>query len=106
LARRLSLVINLMMLVAAFGAAALGQWSKAGAIVFPFPVAQALVGGGAQGRVVGWRIVLGNHRPCERRRLCTPARHGRLGPCRCERGQASTSRTEASVVVAVLADGT
>jgi hypothetical protein len=34
-ARRLSLDINLMMLIAASGAATLGQWSEAGAIVLP-----------------------------------------------------------------------
>jgi Cd2+/Zn2+-exporting ATPase len=39
---------------------------------------QALAGRGAQGRVGGARVVLGNHRLFEERRLCSPAMHDRL----------------------------
>ncbi len=39
---------------------------------------QALVGLGAEGRVDGARIVLGNHRLFEERRICSPAVHGEL----------------------------
>ena len=39
---------------------------------------QALAGRGAQGRVDGARVVLGNHRLFEEQRLCSPAMHDQL----------------------------
>jgi len=55
------------------------QYAEASRIVVPPGTdVTALAGLGAQGRVDGAAIVLGNHRLFEERGLCSPALHGRL----------------------------
>ena len=49
-----------------------------GVSVAPGDDVQALAGRGAEGRVAGSRVVIGNHRLFEERRLCSPDVHARL----------------------------
>jgi Cd2+/Zn2+-exporting ATPase len=49
-----------------------------GAVVVPAAEVSALSGRGAEGRVAGDRIVIGNHRLFEERQLCSPAIHDSL----------------------------
>jgi Zn2+/Cd2+-exporting ATPase len=53
----------------------------------------ALPGRGAEGRVNGSRVVLGNHRLVEERQLCTPALHARL--------EAASATGQTTIVVAL-----
>jgi Cd2+/Zn2+-exporting ATPase len=53
----------------------------------------AMPGRGAEGRVDGVRVLLGNHRLVEERRLCTPALHARL--------QAAGATGQTTIVVAL-----
>jgi Cd2+/Zn2+-exporting ATPase len=56
----------------------------------------ALPGRGAEGRVTGGRVVLGNHRLVEERGLCTPALHARL--------EAASATGQTTIVVALDGD--
>jgi len=61
-------------------AGAIVQYAEAARINVPPGVDVAsLAGRGAEGRVNGARVVLGNHRLFEERHLCSPAIHDRLG---------------------------
>ena len=52
--------------------------SAAGIAAMPADEVSALTGRGAEGRVGGHRVLLGNHRLFEERRLCSPAIHDHL----------------------------
>ncbi len=58
--------------------AILEHTASLGIAVPPGDEVRALVGLGAEGRVGGARILIGNHRLFEERRLCSPALHARL----------------------------
>jgi Cd2+/Zn2+-exporting ATPase len=60
-------------------AQAIVRYAELGRIVVPPGVdVSSLVGRGAEGRVNGSRVVLGNHRLFEERHLCSPAIHARV----------------------------
>jgi len=58
--------------------AILAYAASADVVVSPGEEVESLAGRGAQGRVGGARVVLGNHRLFEERRLCSPAMHDRV----------------------------
>ena len=58
--------------------AILAYAASADVAVSPGEEVESLAGRGAQGRVGGARVVLGNHRLFEERRLCSPAMHDRV----------------------------
>jgi Cd2+/Zn2+-exporting ATPase len=58
--------------------AILDHASATGVAALPAEDVSALAGRGAQGRVGGHRVLIGNHRLFEERQLCAPAIHDRL----------------------------
>src|SRR4029077_18528251 len=58
--------------------AILNHAAASGVVAVPADAVSALPGKGAEGRVAGARVLLGNHRLFEEQGLCSPAVHDRL----------------------------